>query len=87
MEANNIEILKKIKRVDAPQDMFDNIVNRIQQRNNQKVPVYQVSIAALLIIGLLICNAIMISHHHGHHQKQTGLEKIFTQNNNNLYHE
>ncbi len=87
MEDINIEILKKIKHVDTHPDMYEKIVHRIQQRKKQVVPLYQVGIAALLILGLLVCDVIMINQHKSLNNYQNGLEKFFAQNNNDLYHE
>ena len=42
MEANNIDILKKIKRVDTDPAMYDRIMDRIGQRTRAIVPLYQV---------------------------------------------
>lgn len=87
MEVNNIEILKKIKRVETHPDMYEKIVRRIQQRKNQVVPIYQVGIAALLVLGMLVCDVVMINHHKNQNINQNGLEQMFAENNNNLYNE
>lgn len=87
MEASNIDILKKIKRVDADPAIYDRIMFRIGQRTRAIVPIYQVGIAAVLILGLFMCEAIMIFKQKSLQSEQHGLEKIFVQNNNNLYHE
>jgi hypothetical protein len=86
MEANNIDILKKIKRVDTDPAMYDRIMFRIGQRTRAIVPLYQVGIVALLIFGLLVCDIIIINQLKSQNN-QNGLEQILVQNNNNLYHE
>lgn len=87
MEANNIDILKKIKRVDTDPAMYDRIMFRIGQRTRTIVPLYQVGIAAFFVLGLFVCEVIMINKQKSQQSEQQGLEKIFVQNNNNLYHE
>ena len=87
MEANIIDILKKIKRVDTDPAMYYRIMDRIGQRTRAIVPLYQVGIVAFFILGLFVCEAIMINKQKSLQSEQHGLEKIFVQNNNNLYHE
>ena len=88
MEANNIDILKKIKRVDTHADMYDKILLRIQQKRRPVlVPLYQVGIAAMLILGLLACEIVIVNHQKSDQKSHNGLEAIFVQYNNTFYHE
>jgi negative regulator of sigma E activity len=88
MEANNIDILKKIKRVDVQADIYDKIMQRIQQKRRPIiVPLYQVGIAAMLILGLLVCEIVLINQQKSVQNNQNGLEAIFVHNNNTFYHE
>ena len=87
MEDNNIEILKKITRVETHPDMYEKIVCRIQQRKNQVVLLYQVGIAALLVLGMFVCDVVIVNHHKNQNINQNGLEQMFAENNNNFYNE
>jgi negative regulator of sigma E activity len=88
MEANSIDILKKIKRVDTHPDMYNKILLRIQQKRRPIiVPLYQVGIAAMLILGLLACEIVIVNHQKSDQNNQNGLDAIFLQHNNTFYHE
>lgn len=88
MEANNIDILKKIKRVGTHPDMYNKILLRIQQKRHPIiVPLYQVGIAAMLILSLLAFEIVIVNHQKSDQNNQNGLDAIFLQHNNTFYHE
>lgn len=87
MEDNNMELLKKIKRIDAPDYLYDQIVKQIEDRKIQIIPMYKIAIAVSLLLVLIASETIIGTKLNKVSQSSGNLEQLFMQMDNNLYNE
>lgn len=87
MEDNNMELLKKIKRIDAPDYTYDQIVKHIEDRKIQIIPMYKIAIAVSLLLVLIASETIIGTKLNKVSQSSGNLEQLFMQMDNNLYNE
>ena len=87
MEDNNMELLKKIKRIDAPDHIYDQIVKHIEDRKIQIIPMYKIAVAVCLLLVLIASETIIGTKLNKVSQSSGNLEQLFMQMDNNLYNE
>jgi hypothetical protein len=83
---NQLDILNKIQKVDAPPFLYTRILNRIQNKVKETVPVkWAVATAAGLIVLITININVIKS---GEESNTTDLSEVFNlKTNNSLYNE
>lgn len=82
----NIDLLKKIKKVEVADNLYDKIMLRIEQKSNT-LAFYKVSIAASLIIGLLLGEVVLVIQGNKDNPTSSQITTLVTINNNSLYYE
>ncbi len=81
---NILNQLKNIRKVDAPDYLYIQVIAKIKATNKRKIPIAWTSVAALLFIGLLITE-IKIIKNWSHNNKTEVLEELVPTTNNFLY--
>ncbi len=82
------DILEKIKKVDAPPFLYTRILNRIQNKVQETVPVKWAVVAAACMIALIIINISVISKTNTTQTNSFELSEAFSlQTSNSLYNE
>jgi len=88
MDQDNIDILKSIKRVEAPSSLYHKIEIHIKERNrNQVIPLYKVSIAASLIFGLILSQFYVLNNFTDNEDPTNYTIELLMINDNSLYNE
>jgi uncharacterized protein YneF (UPF0154 family) len=87
MKNDNLHLLKKIKKVEISDSVFDKITKRLENRVAKVVPMYKVGIAVALILGLVFGEIYFISRRTQDTQQMAQLNELLKVNNNTLYHE
>jgi len=87
MRQDNLDILKTISRVEVPDLLYHKIETRIEKNREKIVPLYKVSIAASLVLGLILSQWFIVdsfSNNENHFSNDIELIEV---NNNSLYYE
>ncbi len=87
MKNDNLHLLKKIKKVEISDSVFDKITKRLENRVAKVVPMYKVGIGVALIRGLVFGEIYFISRRTQDTQQMAQLNELLKVNNNTLYHE
>jgi hypothetical protein len=83
---NELDILNRIQKVDAPPFLYTRILNRIQNKAKETVPVKWAIAAATCLVVLLIVNISVIQQ--SKQSNTTDLSEVFSlQTSNSLYNE
>lgn len=82
----NIDLLKKIKKVEVADTLYDKIMLRIEQKSNT-LAFYKVSIAASLVIGLLLGEVFLVIKGNTDNLTSSQITTLVTINDNSLYYE
>jgi hypothetical protein len=88
--SSNIEMdhilnqLKNIRKVDAPDYLYTQVIARIKATKKRRIPLAWTSVAAILFIGLLITE-IKIIKNWSHNNRTEVLEELVPSANNFLY--
>ena len=86
MEPDNLDILKKIKRAEVPDALYQTIESRLEANRKNIIPLYQVGIAASLVICLILTQFYFLEFSSKINQSNNEIDLIEV-NNNSLYHE
>jgi hypothetical protein len=88
MEQDNLTLLKKIKKVEASPQIFAQIEQRIKHNKANVLPLYQVGIAASLLIGVFIAQFVILNKSFSNSASQmNAVTELIETNNNTLYYE
>ncbi len=87
MKKLNLNVLKKINKVEVNDAVFEKIVYRMNQQKNQFIPLYKVGIAASIIFCLILGEAFLVSNTFQSTKKYSQLNEVSIINNNSLYYE
>jgi len=84
METPNLDLLKKVKKVNTPDDLFDKIMQKVNNRKQNGVSWHKIAAAACIIFSLSYIEIQFIAKNI---QAEKPLNTMVEINNNNLYNE
>lgn len=82
-----LEILNKITQVEAPNSIYDNVMNRISKKTVDLVPVRWVVIAAALILAFLATDIYLLKSYSQQKESIVSISKMIKTTNNQLYYD
>jgi len=86
MESHNLDILKKIERVEVNEGLYHSIESRIEENRKNIIPLYIVGIVVSLVLGLMLSQVYFFGLSSKIKQSSNDFELVEF-NNNSLYYE
>jgi len=84
---NNLELLSKIKRTEAPASLYDKVCARLEANRLKHVSPLRVGLAASLLVGIFAVELFILTKKTSGNSNSQALDYVVSHNQNALYHD